>query len=342
MKQRQSNFELLRIVAMMLVLVVHADYLSLNMPTRAELLSDPALSMGRISVEMLAIVCVNLFVFISGWFTIRPSLKGLLKLLFQIFFFLTLGYFLAVPLGAVKTPTVVGLVTTLLKPGWFIISYTLLYCISPILNAFIEKADRRSYIWVLCSFFCLQLLWGTVYHTMEFNRGYSVLSFIGLYLLANALKRKNIQDRWPAACFLITYLVITAVNSGFQWYVIEYAVKLENSVIAYNNPLTIVATVCLFLFFAMLRLGSNRLINWAGRSAFAVYLLHSYSLMPVYARQCREIFERYDGAVYLLYVGAFILLVFAVSVLLDQVRIALWRLLTWRPSKSSNEINQTI
>ena len=40
----------------------------------------------RILVEHWAIIGVNVFVLISGWFGIRTSLKGACKLLFQVFF----------------------------------------------------------------------------------------------------------------------------------------------------------------------------------------------------------------------------------------------------------------
>ena len=37
--------------------------------------------------EQLCIICVNVFVLISGWFGIRPCVKGVLSLLFQVYFF---------------------------------------------------------------------------------------------------------------------------------------------------------------------------------------------------------------------------------------------------------------
>ena len=40
-KERDSNFELLRIVAMLLVLLVHANYFSLGDVTRDEIISTP-------------------------------------------------------------------------------------------------------------------------------------------------------------------------------------------------------------------------------------------------------------------------------------------------------------
>ena len=43
--ERQSNFELLRIIAMFLVLVVHADYFSLGAPSYQDCVNCPIQSM---------------------------------------------------------------------------------------------------------------------------------------------------------------------------------------------------------------------------------------------------------------------------------------------------------
>ena len=84
---RQSNMELLRIVAMFLVLIVHADFAALGHPTYDQAVNETAVTLWRYIFEGLAIVCVNVFVLLSGWFGIRPSVKGFSKFIFQVFFF---------------------------------------------------------------------------------------------------------------------------------------------------------------------------------------------------------------------------------------------------------------
>lgn len=86
---RQSNMELLRLVAMLFVLVfvLHANYWSLGYPGQADLLGSPLSASVRVALAHLAIVAVNVFVLLSGWFGIRPKWRGLAGLLFQAFFF---------------------------------------------------------------------------------------------------------------------------------------------------------------------------------------------------------------------------------------------------------------
>lgn len=73
---RQSNIELLRIVAMLFVLILHADYMALKAPTLAEITGAPFQSALPIFAETASIVAVNVFVMISGWFGLRATVRG--------------------------------------------------------------------------------------------------------------------------------------------------------------------------------------------------------------------------------------------------------------------------
>lgn len=97
---RQSSYELLRIIAMFFVLVVHSDFLAIGVPSSENLNNNAIPTLTRIGFESISIISVNLFVLISGWFGIRFSLKGLAKLLFQCLFVYYVVYFLYVFGGA--------------------------------------------------------------------------------------------------------------------------------------------------------------------------------------------------------------------------------------------------
>ena len=51
---RQSNLELLRIVSMMLVLTLHADFWSLGVPSWSEIDGSPAASLTRMTLAAAA------------------------------------------------------------------------------------------------------------------------------------------------------------------------------------------------------------------------------------------------------------------------------------------------
>ncbi len=74
MKQRLVSFELLRIFAMLMVLGLHANFAALHVPDAYSILTFSGI--GRVLCQSLCIVAVNVFVMISGWFGIKPSMRG--------------------------------------------------------------------------------------------------------------------------------------------------------------------------------------------------------------------------------------------------------------------------
>lgn len=158
-KIRESNFELLRIIAMFMVLVLHADFQAFGEPTRADIISSPLTSTFKVFFEMASIVAVNVFVLISGWFGIRPSIKGFCKFVFQCLFFSVSIYLIMIVTGRVEL-SMRGVASCFaLLPGssyWFILSYICLYLFSPVLNSFIKSADEKTFLFVLVSFYVFQ------------------------------------------------------------------------------------------------------------------------------------------------------------------------------------------
>ncbi len=187
--ERQSNMELLRLVAMMMILVMHMDYGAFGLPTAESVENAPMTTFGRIFVEHLCLVAVNVYVLISGWFGIRPKMKSLVRLMLQVAMYsiIITGAFLL--LG--KTTFKIGYVTDMLiigKQYWFVVSYLLLYLVSPILNTFVEHSSKREFQWMLLVFFGFQFVYSWIFGLEEFAGGYSALSFMGLYLLARYVK----------------------------------------------------------------------------------------------------------------------------------------------------------
>ena len=183
--ERLSNIELLRIVAMFLVLVVHSDFFSLSAPTSMEIANSPLQSYIRIFIESISIVCVNVFIMISGWFGIRPRFKNVSSFLYQCIFFLFGIYILSILVGKEFLSKEGLSYCFLLQPwNWFIKAYLLLLILSPILNLFIANVEKKTAIVVLFFFFLFQSVYGWYFYSVNwFVGGYSTISFIGLYIL---------------------------------------------------------------------------------------------------------------------------------------------------------------
>lgn len=82
---RESNFELLRIVLMLLVLLIHYTPVRIVDMTGGISLTDSIWQdLANLELKSLSIVCVNCFVLISGYFGIKLKLRSFLNLIFQM------------------------------------------------------------------------------------------------------------------------------------------------------------------------------------------------------------------------------------------------------------------
>lgn len=182
---RQSNMELLRIIATILILVVHADFFSIGQPSVSDFAAAPLESVTRVLVQFMSIVGVNVFILISGWFGIRMTMRGICKLLFQCAFFGLLTYLGAYYAGWVDFHGSSMLAAITAYRHWFVVAYIGLMILSPALNAYIKISTKRQLEITILLFFSFQTFYGyfTAFRS-PIAGGYSTFSFIGLYLLA--------------------------------------------------------------------------------------------------------------------------------------------------------------
>lgn len=315
--------ELLRIVAMLMVLALHANFVSFDRtPTTFDGLSaGKAISdILRTVAEMLSLVCVNVFILISGWFSIKASWRGLTQFLFQVAFFFIPSFLILSACGMTHfTWQNFFDALCLGSPGWFVKAYLGLFLLSPMLNAAVSHMSRNQLRMLLTGFYLYQSIWGFIGHNNSVAGGYSVFSFIGLYLLARYMRlyyRGSRGKSWLALYFFMTFL------NTISYYFFPDRI----TVCTYSNPLTVAASLGLIMWFTTLKIPHNERINRVARSVFAVFLLHTAPAVMVHF--CNSV----TGAYALLpgFVG-FILVIltmaawFFAAIAIDKIRLAAWR-----------------
>lgn len=325
---RVSNIELLRILAMFMVLVVHADFFALGTPTYDDLCSKPLNVFSRIFIEGWAIGCVNIFVLISGWFGIHPKIKSFASLLFQCAFFIIGFYLLFGALGIVNF-NLSGFEDSLMltKWYWFIKAYIFLYILSPVLNSFIEHTEKKHYKTILIAFFSFQTIYGWLYNSTEwFVHGYSTISFIGLYLLAAYVRKYKPRFSTHKKIIDVTVIaVMTILFATISYYKLSQQDPIWEPMLAYTNPIVVVMALFYLLLFNKLHF-NNRFVNWVAASSFAVFLFHlNHSITePFFVPLIRHIYRHTSGILCILAIGITLVGVFSLAVVIDQLRILLW------------------
>ena len=147
--QRQSNIELLRIVSMLMVLAVHVDGASLGLPEpMGDIASLTAHDVWRIVVEAVAIIGVNCFTMISGYFGVRLRLRGVLSFLFQCAFY-SVGIYTVVAIVFPGQFSWQGWLESWMvlthTDLWYVPAYFGLMLLSPVLNAGLDALPKRTF-----------------------------------------------------------------------------------------------------------------------------------------------------------------------------------------------------
>ncbi len=324
MKERLSNFELLRIIAMLMIVWGHCNYYALGAVTPTDVVSNPANSFIRIFMEQLCVIGVNVFVLISGWFGIRATFKGACSLLFQVCFYgvIILGIALAFHLPIPLVPSLK--VFFFGAAYWFVPAYLLLYILSPILNSFIENSTQKDVLAVLVPFFLMEFCLGWFTDTENFAGGYTTLCFIGLYLLARYIRRySKVIVNLSALSDFGLYLLLTIIPTILAFIGLEY---LGNTIgaIRYCTPFVIGASI--FFLLAFNRFGVNScIINRLGGGTFSIYLIHQHPvIIPYFRDYLGKLYNWVPGFCYILSV-VFGGIVFSIlCVVLDRSRQWTW------------------
>lgn len=330
MKRRQTSIELLRITAMLMVLILHTNFLALGTPTSESLVESPVMECLRILLQSATIAAVDIFVMISGWFGIKASVKGFAKFMWQVVFIIGLSYTVEYLLCDTHLSLkdffrCFGLFG---GGGWFVATYIGLYIFSPVLNVFINNSSIRQHGLITLVFIAFEVIFGDTLSVEFIVMGYSTFSFIGLYLLAAFLRR--IKDKFTLHISLIVSMTCIAMNAIIYTVADLYGfISIRDLVFNYINPLVIIEAASILLVFDRITPPQHisQYINTLSASCFAVYLLHAGTskaagLYCGIVRQLACCFENcYISG--LMIVG-FIVLVFINAIIFDQPRKLIW------------------
>lgn len=330
MSTRNSNIEVLRIIAMVMVLSLHSFLWNLASG------SDGYIHEFSLGVcfdyfrESLCICAVNVFVLISGYYGIKWKLKSFLNFVFQVCFW-SLGLYLMLLLfGKVSYSNselfyrFVGVIGNY----WFVEAYLGLYLLSPILNLWLDRTPRRSVLVLTLLFILFEVVSELLGLKRNFVRGYNTLAFCGIYMIGKLLylyKDKlstylSISTLKRTLLYVLFALIITSISlyklfvKGNDYMTIQLSFNY-----AYSNPLVIIEGILLFLVFIPLKF-DNKYVNFFACSNFSVYLFHMHpNIQDRYYLICGQLYDRPFLFHLLALIGLFCGIVLF-AVLVDKIR----------------------
>lgn len=295
--KRQANFELLRIVAMLMIISLH--YLVKGFVVTSTPLEKPVGAFAWL-IEAFCIVAVNCYVLISGYFCVesvwKPGRIG--SLLCQVLFYSLLVPCVLLLLGAesAKRMELYDWIDCVLpietEHYWFATAYLVMYLFAPFLAAGIRQMEKRQLQVVTVLLLCFFSLGKTIFPVflVTDRYGYNFGWFLCLFVVAGYIRRYGIpwleKRSHAAAVYLLSSLGIwlLALLSN----ILENRSKIDaysyyaNMPYTYNHLLCLVSAVSLFYFFKNLRIREGRFADVVRKLApytFGVYLLHEHNLV---------------------------------------------------------------
>jgi len=337
-KKRMANIELLRIVAMIFVVILHYQgkggtllpWGDTNFTTNTYI---------AWFVQAFALVAVNVYVLIGGYFLTDSSFKisRILKLWLQIFFysagiwliFLALGQVPEIYTGAYWVSMFILPVTS--GHYWFASSYIFLCLLAPFLGLAAHKMTKKQ---LQTCIVILLLLFSRVWRillpmsTPIDDRGYGILWFVVLFMIAAYIRLYvQIKGKWvkplliyviSSVCLFLSLLVIGTITQSIGKMEQFYAVLYE-----YNAPFTIIGAVALFIAFLNMNIKSDKLgkvINIFASATFGVYLLHEHVLLRDWWTGVWKVQEYYPTSKYILHFIVVVACVYLGGTIVDLLR----------------------
>lgn len=327
---RSSNIELLRIIAMLMIVNLHSFVAPEVAVSWADITGDYLFDFFR---EALCIPAVNIFIVISGYYSIRWKVKSFFSLVFQTYFFVLIIYFLTLFWGnTFNIKTFLLYLNCIPYTYWFIAAYVGLYLLSPLLNAFTDRCSAKQLLIFLIVYYLFQFYYQLMFSNY-FNAGYSILSFFGLYLIGRYINKLHQDDQvksYSAKSYFFIYLLASIALTLILLFMQSRGMNIKDDHIfglAYNNPLVVVQSVALFLCFSKLKIQS-KFINFCGSSVLAVYLVHMHPQIKYdyYMEYCSTLYALPYWK-HLLVLSVLFVAIFVVSILADKVRLWIYNVL---------------
>ena len=327
-RMRASNFELLRLLAMLMIIfhhfAVHGGFF----------FDTEFISINRIWIQFITIggkLGVNIFVLISGYFLVdeqKLRLKKIFKFWGQIVFYSVIIYllFLVINNQSISITRVIkSILPITVDYWWFASTYFVMYIASPFLNILLRNMSKQIYKYYLLIMFILWSLLPSV-TTMSYQSN-ELWWFVFLYSIAAYIKIYGIRDfgikTYAISSILVIVLtwlsvvVIDILGTRFSVFA-SYALHFYGM----QNVAMLFSALLIFLLFRSLQIKNSMIINEIAGTTFGIYLIHDHPSIRNFFWGRVFVNSEYVNAPFLfLYTIFAVFTVFFVCAIVEHIRI---------------------
>lgn len=328
-KLRESNFELLKIISMLMIISFHYVYKSGY--------EFEVLNFNSFIVKIFWLfgeLGVNLFILITGYFMINKnvSAKKLIIIILEVIFYNSLSVICSHYL--IQTPITMKniLFPVIYGNYWFISAYIIVYLLSPYINKCILNSSKKEHQKLLT---IMIVIWSIIptFFGIRDNSTETLLFYtrliwliimyvIGAYIKIYDLKIINSKKKSVITTTIIFGIIIASILIIYKYR--EFFSTIGTTEYAYlwtpNNIFMLLLSVSIFQFFAKLKIRSIRIINTLASTTLGIYMFHDGFLSTFLWQYLFKTKEKLESAYSILYIMGTAFLIFVFGAILDLMR----------------------
>lgn len=325
---RNSNFEILRIIAMVLIVGHHLAYHG------GFAFEASKVTVNELWIQFLMLggkVGSNIYILITGYYLInsdRNRKKSVLQIWLECLFY-SVGILAVLSFWGIIEFGLKDILTSffpiIFERWWFASSYVLLMILLPFTNKLLNMLEEKEYQRLLI---CLLLVWSLIpTFTGQFMQSSNLLWFICLYSIGGYIRKYNILRDWSySRCLFVTialYLATFATAVMFDFLGTKIAFFYEKALHFYDMQSITVVLISVFAVLSASRakIFSVSWINLISASTFGVYLIHDNKfLRKIIWDNIFDISSYQDKGILIPYSIAVIVTLFILCVVIDLLR----------------------
>lgn len=345
-KSRESNFELLRIIAMFLIIMGHMSGQAFDLSNMSMKNSIISIAFGSGSR-----IAVNLFLMIGIWYMVELDFSGkrFWKLYGSLWFYSVTITFVMIAIGVnVSAKDIISSIIPFMRRWtWFVPLYLTLMLISPILRFILLHLDREKLVKLI-------IVGGILIFAVCMVSGFmdtyfcAIVWFIYIFYVVAAYKqyfRHELKGRWLYLVVgIFIYSILVAIEilgkyfGGDIW-------NISNKIVTqwlndYKSFPNFICSVCIFIFFSRINIGSRKVINFLASNTLDIYLIHqsgafyNYMWMSIFLTK-----EWQNSAYFIFYYLIVTIAIYFGGLVIGKIRILIFESL-WVKSKLFNLLSQ--
>lgn len=330
-KTREANMELLRIVAMLMVITLHCV-------GRGLLLSNPVVSnVNLLLIQFLdsfSLTANSLFILLTGYYGVgkKFNLQKILSLWGKTLFYSIL-IFTIYSILDLKTNFLNSFFPVFSGAYWFITSYIALYFIMPFLNISINKFSQKQCKFLIIFLVILMGVIRIIFNPADLFSS-TFIHMIVIYIIGAYIKKyvkiepnKQYFIKYVLMSILFT-VAITILNVLVRivpktldvWTIIF---NILSSFRNFINIILVYMAILLFMKFKTINIKSNKLsklILYISPSVFSIYIIHDNVHLRDMIWQKFSFINLANSWLMIPYIILAILIVFTVCLAIDLIR----------------------